>query len=205
MHGIHYDLKECNGILPNEFVNAETFIEAASPAIMHLALQLAQGRRNPCEKCTAFYNYIGDNMRYSGYNPNDVGALKSLESLSGDCSEFSDLMAALCRAAGIPAKTVEGLLGTTDGGYVEGENKHDWLEVYLLGSGWVPMDPTLGRMQEDHGTYFAGMTPDHIIVTQGRNPSLLMGYHFYTYKPYHEDIGVNLADEETWSIHESKG
>jgi transglutaminase-like putative cysteine protease len=197
VHSIHSDLNQCNGTLPNEFVNAEKYIVADTRPIIDKEKRLAQGKKTVCEKSKAFYDYVANNMRYNAYNPSDVGALEALKSLSGDCTEFSDLLIALNRAAGIPAITLQGLKGTTDSGYIEGENKHDWLEAYLPGSGWVPMDPTLGRSSQYHATYFAGMTPDHIIVTKGRSPAPLNGYHFYAYR---FRGGNEVVAEETWSI-----
>jgi transglutaminase-like putative cysteine protease len=201
VHSMHSNLSLCNGTLPNEFVNAEKYIESNALPIIDLNKRLAQGTKNPCEKSRAFYNYVVDNMRYSGYNPSDVGALEALKSLSGDCTEYSDLLTALNRAAGIPAITVDGLKGTTDSGYIQGENKHNWLEVYLPGSGWVPMDPILGKNSpQDRETYFAGITPDHIIVTKGRSPAPLNSYHYFAYTYTYTSRSPMLVTKETWSI-----
>ncbi len=90
-------------------------------------------------------------------------------------------MVALSRAQGIPARYYEGLL------YLEGDTKalarveHAWADVYLPGSGWVSLDPTLGRSSLTRETYFAHHTPDHIILTLGASPSTLRGSSYWTH------------------------
>ncbi len=61
-----------------------------------------------------------------------------LASRRGDCNEHSVLLAALCRAAGVPAKVVVGLV------YMDGAfYYHAWNEVLL--NRWVPVDATFGE------------------------------------------------------------
>jgi hypothetical protein len=43
------------------------------------------------------------------------------------------------------------------------------------------MDPTLGRSSLSRDEHFAHYTPDHIVVTVGRNPSTLRGSSYWTY------------------------
>jgi transglutaminase/protease-like cytokinesis protein 3 len=63
--------------------------------------------------------------------------------LRGDCRQYALLMAALCRAEGIPARTALGLL------YVEKGRRplmgfHMWTEVWIEGQ-WLGLDATLGQ------------------------------------------------------------
>jgi transglutaminase-like putative cysteine protease len=174
---LDFDLGNCEGPLPDIFVDPEQNIESDVKQIRDLAKELAEGNPTACEMIRAFYDYVGDNVSFAGYDRGDNGALATLENRAGDCTDFADLLIALSRAAGIPARFIEGVTcctnGYTDEEYDEGATKHDWLEVYLPGSGWVPMDPTLGRKRSEREIYFAGMTPDHIVVSQGRNLSAL--------------------------------
>jgi hypothetical protein len=208
--GQHFDLSQCRGMLLNESINAERYIESDAKPIIDLAERLAQGKSCICKKSEAFYNFVADNMHHAGYDPNDIGALMALKCLSGDCVEYSDLLVALNRAAGIPARTVEGLTGCTYQGYDAGNNKHCWLEVHFPGIGWVPVDPTWGRYPQDRATYFGNMTQDHIVVTRGRNliplnplPDTNGHYHAYRYW-WKGKIKAELNSEERWSILEHK-
>jgi len=56
----------------------------------------------------------------------------------GVCQDFSHLMLAACRTQKIPARYVSGYL------YNNGHSaaSHAWVDVYLLGEGWLSLDPT---------------------------------------------------------------
>jgi tetratricopeptide (TPR) repeat protein len=55
-----------------------------------------------------------------------------------ECRGYTMLFAALCRAAGVPARPVWGVL------FVDKTYKsHNWDEVYIAGVGWVPVDPQM--------------------------------------------------------------
>ncbi len=66
-----------------------------------------------------------------------VATLKSLE---GECQSHTNLFAALAKAAGIPVKTVSGIVYSA--GY-KGFLYHAWPEVWA--GEWVAMDPTFGQ------------------------------------------------------------
>lgn len=179
---LRFDLGSCEGLLPDTFISPVPYIESDAEPVVTLAGTLAEGKGTACEKVRAFYDYVGDNVSHTGYDPESKGALAALQSLTGDCTDYADLTIALSRAAGVPARFLEGLTCCTGGTYAPGDVKHDWLEVYLPGTGWVPVDPTWGRSPSDRDTYFAGITPDHVIVTRGRNPAPLAGYHYFYYQ-----------------------
>ncbi|MCX8044286.1 MAG: transglutaminase-like domain-containing protein [Desulfobacterota bacterium] len=65
-----------------------------------------------------------------------------LSTRQGDCNEHAVLLAALCRAAGIPARVCAGLV------YMRGNfYYHAWNEVYL--SAWITIDPSLHQFPAD--------------------------------------------------------
>jgi transglutaminase-like putative cysteine protease len=200
VYALDFSLGSCQGTLIGEFTGPVEFIESDHPSIVNLATSLAQGQGTACARARAFYDWVAENIIYSGYIPDDIGALQTLNDLEGDCTCFADLMMALSRAAGIPARFLEGVTCCTEGEYVPGDIKHDWLEVYLPGVGWVPMDPTWGQQPEYRETYYAGITPDHIVVTQGRNLSMLSGYHYNYYLYYWDGERADVSSQLEWSI-----
>ncbi len=114
-------------------------------------------RNTVCKQVEAFYNYVGNELTYS-FNHNDWGAQATMGYIGADCTEYSDLMIALSRAAGIPARYYEGLLYLEDPNTEIAKTEHTWLDVDLPGTGWVAMDPTIGRLPVFRETYFAHRT-----------------------------------------------
>ena len=199
VNALDFDLSDCSGDLITGFTSPEQYLESNDSNIRSLAEQLSENTDSLCAVQENIYTHVIDTMWYAGYMPDDIGALAALQKRSGDCTDYADLTIALSRAAGIPARFMEGITYLKDDYYDESQTKHDWLEVYLPGSGWVPMDPTWGEEQSDQ--YFAGMTPDHIIITKGRNLDLLNNYHYWAFWWWGdvEKVKINVYDE-AWLI-----
>jgi transglutaminase-like putative cysteine protease len=199
VHKLEYDLSKCTGSMPSIFLSPELFIESDNPQIRSLSAELAQGHSNPCEWARSIFNYIGDNLIYT-YNGKDWGAQAALGEMGSDCSEYSDLMVALSRAAGIPAVYLEGLVYLEPGSEALARREHAWLEVYLPGIGWAPMDPTMGRSLSQRESFFAANSPDHIIVTRGRNPSALRGGSYFSHIYWPGPSADIKIEEFSWQI-----
>jgi transglutaminase-like putative cysteine protease len=180
VNSLSYELWGCGGDLPEFYTQPELHVESHNPQIRRLSERLSEGSSNTCKQVAAFYDYIGDNLIYS-YNGADWGAQAALGEMGADCSEYASLMMALSRAAGIPARYLEGLYETGEASDELARTEHAWLEVYLPGVGWTPMDPTVGRKALNRDKYFAAMPADHIVVTRGRNPSTLRGGSYWTH------------------------
>ncbi len=71
-------------------------------------------------------------------------ASEILKAGRGDCTEHSRLFVALCRAAGIRAREVKGLVYATYGQGGPGLYWHAWAEV-KVGDDWIAVDPTFGQ------------------------------------------------------------
>jgi transglutaminase-like putative cysteine protease len=194
-----YDLAPCQGELPNDFTQAELHIESANPQIRSLSDKLSRGKTTVCDQVRAFYDYAGDNLIYT-YNQNDWGAQATMGEMGSDCTEYADLTIALSRAAEIPARYYEGLLYLENKTDELAKTEHAWLDAYLPGSGWVALDPTLGRALANRDTYFAHYTPNHIIVTTGRNPSTLRGASYWTHLYWPGDSTVIRVQDAGWTI-----
>lgn len=129
----------------------------------------------------AIYQYIVNNLTYDfervRTNQPRVGALGVLENpTSAVCLEFTDLFVALARAAGIPAREVNGFAYTQD----EKERPlslvkdvlHAWPEYYDSDiKTWVMIDPTWGNTTKGVD-YFYTLDFDHFtFVIKGANSS----------------------------------
>jgi transglutaminase-like putative cysteine protease len=180
VHELAYDLADCTGTMPDQFTRAELHVESNNVQIVELSQELVEGKNTSCEQVRSIYDYIGNHLVYS-FNGADWGAQAALGEMGADCTEYASLMMALTRAAGIPARYLEGLWSGGDLGSEGARTEHAWLEVYLPGAGWTPMDPTLGRSSIGRDEYFAHLPPDHVVVTVGRNPSTLRGASYWTH------------------------
>jgi transglutaminase-like putative cysteine protease len=194
-----YDLVDCKGDRPNEFNQPELHIESNNPQIISLAEKLSSPNQTVCEQVKSFYDYIGNNLVYT-YNGDDWGAQAALGNMGADCTEYSSLLIALSRANGVPARYVEGLLYLDEGDSTEARQEHAWVEVFFPGIGWTPVDPTLGRSTLTREQHFARYTPNHIVVTNGRNPSTLRGASYWSHLYWPGDSTNIHIQDAAWTI-----
>ncbi len=157
-----------------DFLREEKFIDKNHPLIR----QIAENIKGPTETdiIRSVYDYVINNMEYGGSRQKDLGAVKAVQQRKGDCSEYSDLFVALCRAKHIPARTVEGYVTQSSS-----TAKHVWTEVYLHEYGWVPFDPTLADKRNPwiRRYTFDTLKPVYIYFTHIRNDTVLDNYHLY--------------------------
>ena len=91
--------------------------------------------------------------QYAGYLADDLGALSALEHRRGDCTEYADLVVALARANGIPARMVGGYVTDRDCG-PRPQDYHNWAELYHEGA-WRVVDAQKGICLEQGSQYVA--------------------------------------------------
>lgn len=193
---IENDPGACQGETISSYLNPDIYIESDDPKIVELAITLSQDKANDCEKARAFYDWVGNNIIYTGYNPEDGGAVMALTDRGGDCKYFTDLFIALSRAGGIPARSIDGFT-YSEVPLTLSDVKHAWAEVYLPGIGWTPVDPTWGRRKDDREEHFSQSDGYHIIVTRGRNLETLSNYHYLYYQYWWDgSLEANLTLEE---------
>ena len=97
--------------------------------------------RSPARAAELLTHWVHGNVRRQ-IVASVPSAEKVLETRRGDCNESTTLYVALARAAGLPARTVAGLV------YLNGRfYYHAWPEVYL--GDWVAVDPTFDQFPAD--------------------------------------------------------
>ncbi len=93
-------------------------------------------------------------------------ALEVLETKRGDCNEHAVLYTALARAAGVPTRTVVGLVYSDHFYGDPGFYYHAWVEVFT-GKSWVALDPTWNQIPADatHLAFVEGGLDKQVQVT----------------------------------------
>lgn len=127
---------------------SEEYWEANNPLIQNTAKNLKTPR--------AIYDFVVETLDYDFNRVNKEGierkgALRALADPKGSiCMEFTDLFIALARAAGIPAREINGYAYTTNPKLqplnLVADILHSWPEYWnQQQKTWVPIDPTWGK------------------------------------------------------------
>ena len=160
-----------------EFLKQEKYIEKDDHRIQEAANGI-EGRVD-IEKVLNIYDYVTDNMKYSIVNKKTLGAVNALIHGKGDCTEYSDLFVALCRAKNIPARVITGYRVERN----STSPKHNWAEVYLQQYGWVPFDPSNGSSRHSAiKSRILKTGPVYFYYSHIRNDEALDNSDFYRYK-----------------------
>ena len=131
------------------FTKSEKYVDSNSDAIINASKTIIGSETSPIKKAELIYNFVCNKLEYdydrmSQKNHKIYDASEILNWNKGVCSDYSILFAALCRAAGIPAKLIYGLplqsMITKSNGVID--TAHEWNEIKLPGYGWVPVDST---------------------------------------------------------------
>ncbi|MEW6079851.1 MAG: transglutaminase family protein [Thermodesulfobacteriota bacterium] len=124
-----------------DFLQPDALIQSDDPAIRQLAAEIVAPGGSPREQAERLMRWVYENIDKKPVvsMPN---ALSTLTHRQGDCNEHAMLLAALARAAGIPAQVETGLV------YLKGKFfYHAWNRLYA--GRWITADATFGQMPAD--------------------------------------------------------
>jgi hypothetical protein len=162
--GIRFPYKGSNTVAL-EALEPTRYVESDHELIINLAHQAVGDTDDAAEaarRIEAFVaNYITNKSLSVGY----ASAAEVAMSRQGDCSEHAVLVAALCRAVGIPAQVVTGLAYVPEWRSLRnGFGGHAWAQAYI-GDKWIGLDASF--MSAGFGGFDAG----HITLAEGNgNP-----------------------------------
>jgi hypothetical protein len=174
-----------------KFLKPEPHLESDHPEIVKLANSIKSD--NPLVFAEKAVRLVNQKIKYK-IQPDEFGAKYAIEKGEGDCTEFSALFVALCRASGIPARTNAGFsIGHTNW------ERHATAE-FLVGGRWIPVDVT----GQKHEKIILGHMPSNIIVSRGNwmggTITKELSYRYQTIDP-NQKLDV-LID---WKIVQNKG
>lgn len=151
---------------------ATSMINSDDAGVQSQANAICGGLTDPYAMAQAIYNWVKSNLSYADGVEQD--AITALSTRHGDCASFSNLFVAMCRAKGIPARGISGLLAM-DAYYNEAAtfttgtwnaqqsgrrfSTHVWAEFLLPNGVWVQLDPTL--------QFFGAIPCERVILSKG--------------------------------------
>lgn len=121
-----------------EYISPTEFIESDDAAIVAKARELTEGSTDAWDATRRLSDWVSSEIAYA--IPGGGSAKGVFEMKAGECGGHSVLLAAFCRAVGIPARMVWGVTYVPQQGGVFGQ--HGWNEIYMGDAGWVPVDAT---------------------------------------------------------------
>lgn len=130
--------------------------EAASSAVRELSTEIVAGETDQVGASAAILLWVSLNIRHHDLPPHDEGAAATLETRIASCVGRSRLAVALLRAAGLPARTVHGLVvADSPADRPATFMLHRFVETHVDGAGWIPSDP---------GDSVHLVAPSHVIL-----------------------------------------
>jgi transglutaminase-like putative cysteine protease len=129
-----------------ENLKANLIVESDHPEIRALAKKLAGEEKDPYEVAKRISTWVHQNMQRD-YGSSADRASDVLRQLKGDCTEHSLLAEALMRAAGVPARRVDGLVYMVNEDGIPALYWHEWVEAWV--GEWTALDPTFDQTVAD--------------------------------------------------------
>lgn len=155
-----------------EALKATTILQCDDEKIIALAHKAVGNTKDAAKAARKIEAFVNNYMRPSGSFA-FASAVEVANERKGDCTEFAVLTAAMCRAAGIPAKVVMGYIYR---GYSHGKWNvfvpHAWTEVYI-GDKWIGLDATKNRFFGMANSFTAG----HIALSGTDDKASLSGFN----------------------------
>ncbi len=144
-----------NSLKPSRFVQSD------DPNIAAETKKIVKKIKNAAHAAKEIERFVAAYIENKSLSVGYAAASEVFQSREGDCTEFAVLTAAMCRAAGIPARVVVGVAYVDN--FMELKDVfggHAWTEVYLEGK-WVGLDSAFRA--SGRGGYDAG----HIALASG--------------------------------------
>ena len=116
------------------------FIDSENEVLISKAAELTADLTTPIEKAKRIHQYVSQQISFNIYKDSFLDkASVTFELGYGTCMNFSRLYVALCRAAGIPSRTIWGVVYGHDDDHIY-DYHHQWAEVQDDSGYWHPAD-----------------------------------------------------------------
>ncbi len=125
-----------------KYLEAEDFIQSDDPVLIEKAQEITNGSKDSWEAACRLSKWVSENIGYA--IPGGMTARNTYDLKAGECGAHSILLAAFCRAVGIPARVVWGCMYVSNFGGAFGQ--HGWSEIYMGKAGWITVDSTASEI-----------------------------------------------------------
>jgi len=118
-------------------------VQSDHSEIIELAERAVGDTKDAAEAVKRIEAFVSEYIENRSLSVGYASAAEVAASRVGDCSEFAVLTVSMCRAVGIPARMVCGLVYVED--FPGRENMfggHAWVEAYV-GDRWIGLDATM--------------------------------------------------------------
>lgn len=105
-------------------------------SVSSLAKSLAIGSTSKCTTAKRIFNWVRDYLGYTFYYGTKYGAAGTLKAMTGNCCDTANLIVALARVDGIPARYIHGYCQFVKSGKWY---DHVWAQLYVNGK-WYNTD-----------------------------------------------------------------
>lgn len=127
-----------------DMLKSTMYIQCDDEKIIELAKQGTKGIEDAAKAAKAIEKFVGEYISEKNLSVGYATASEVAVSKQGDCSEHAVLTAAMCRAVGIPARVVVGLVYVEEFGHRKNIfGGHAWNQVNIDGK-WIGIDATRG-------------------------------------------------------------
>ncbi len=135
-------------------LESDLIVESAHPDIRALSEKILGTEKDAYAAARKIVTWVAVNLQKT-YGASADRATDVLRQKKGDCTEHSLLSVALLRAAGIPARRVDGVVYMVNDDGVPALYWHEWVEAYV--GEWTQMDPTFNQVVADATHFGVGL------------------------------------------------
>lgn len=160
---VSYDVSSAGGTaVPADlagYLAPSSDINSDAAEIVAFAEEAVASSANPYLQARLLFAAVNEHLTYDNSVRSNHSALVTYNIGSGNCEDYANLYAAVLRAVGIPARVCAGYLygeaARTDGSYRSASGhinadmlRHNWVEFYIPGAGWMVADPTSANITD---------------------------------------------------------
>jgi transglutaminase superfamily protein len=132
-------------------LKANLSVESDKREVKELARKVVGDEKDAYAAAEKISRWVYDNVK-STYGFSADRTTDVMRQMKGDCTEHALLAVSLMRAAGIPAKRIDGVIYQKGSDGVPALMWHEWVAAFV--GEWVQLDPTWGQPIAD-ATHFA--------------------------------------------------